>query len=133
MNTNKLLIERYYHELWNPWNFSLIDDLIAEGISFRGSLGFAVKGREGFAGYMELVRAAFPDFHNDIDELIAEDDKVVARMTYRGTHRGELFDIAPTGKRVTYAGVAIFHISASRIAEGWVLGDAHGLIRQLRA
>ena len=128
---NKSLVRRYYEELWNRWDLSLADELLGEGLTFRGSLGVAVRGRDGFRDYVRAVRRAFPDFHNRIEELVAEGDKVVARLTYTGTHHGELFGIGPTGKRVTYAGVALLRIEADRIAEGWVLGDIHGLIRQL--
>jgi predicted ester cyclase len=128
---NKAIVRRYYDELWNQWNLSLSDELIDAGISFRGSLGVTVQGLEGFKQYVTLVRGAFPDFHNTIEDLIAEGDKVVARLTYHGTHRGELFGIAPTGKRVTYAGIAIFRIADGRIVEGWVIGDTYGLMKQL--
>ena len=126
----KLLVCRYY-EMWNRWDFALADELIAENISFRGSLGVEVRGREGFKGYMRAVCAAFPDFHNRIEELIAEGDKVAVRLTYTGTHRGELFSIRPTGRQVSYAGMAMFRIVEGRIVEGWVLGDIHGLVQQL--
>jgi steroid delta-isomerase-like uncharacterized protein len=128
---NKALVRRYYEEMWNLWDFTLADELIDEAIFFRGSLGIDVQGREGFKEYMQAVRRAFPDFHNHVEELIAEGDRVVARLTYTGTHQGELFRIGATGRRVTYVGVAIFGIASGRIAEGWVLGDLHGLMRQL--
>jgi steroid delta-isomerase-like uncharacterized protein len=131
LEENKSLVRRYYEEMWNRWDLSLADELIGEGLAFRGSLGVAVRGRDGFRDYMRAVRRVFPDFHNRIEELVAEDDQVVARLTYTATHDGELFGIGPTGKRVIYAGVAIFRITAGRITEGWVLGDVHGLMRQL--
>jgi steroid delta-isomerase-like uncharacterized protein len=129
---NKALVRHYYEALWNLWDFALADELVAEQIGFRGSLGVNVRGREGFKDYMRAVRRAFPDFHNQVEELVAEDDRVVARLTYTGTHTGELFGIAPTGRRVSYAGVAMFRIVSGQIAEGWVLGDLHDLIGQLR-
>jgi len=131
IEATKALIRRYYNELWNPWNFDLADELIAQQIAFRGSLGMKADGREGFKEYMRTVQRAFPDFHNKIEELIAEDDKVVARLTYSGTHRGELFGIAPTGHRVGYCGIAIFHVSEGSVAEGYVLGDTRALMQQL--
>ena len=130
---NKALVRRYYDELWNAWNLDVADEIIGADIAFRGSLGLTTKGLEGFKQYVNTVRAAFPDFHNTIEELIAEGDKVVARLTYRGTHRGTLFGIAPTGKRVTYTGVAIFRIAGGKVADGWVMGDTLGLMRQLGA
>jgi steroid delta-isomerase-like uncharacterized protein len=105
--------------------------LIAEEIVFRGSLGARVQGREGFKRYMQAVRQAFPDFHNQVEELIAEGDRVAARLTYTGTHQGELLGIGATGRQVCYAGVALFRVADERIVEGWVLGDLHGLLQQL--
>jgi len=128
---NKALIRKYYEELWNRWNFAAAEELIDEEISFRGSLGSSVHGRERFEEYMRTVQRAFPDFHNHTEELIAENDKVVARLTYTGTHQGELFGIAPTGRRVSYAGVAIFRVAGDSIVEGWVLGDVRALMQQL--
>ncbi len=130
---NKTLIRRYYEEMWNPWNFGLAAELLAEDITFRGSLGDVTKGREAFCGYMRKVRQAFPDFHNAIEELVTEGDTIVARLTYCGTQRGKIFGVAATSKSVTYAGVAIFRIANGKVAEGWVLGELIGLLRQLGA
>ena len=98
---NKLLVRRYYDEMWNRWDFALTDELVVEGVAFRGSLGQSVEGRDGFKEYVRAVRRAFPDFHNHVEELVAEGDRVVARLTDTGTHTGTLFDIAPTGRRVS--------------------------------
>lgn len=130
---NKEIIRRYYNELWNEWKFALAEEIIAADISFRGSLAVEVRGLEGFKDYVRMVRAAFPDFHNKIEDLIAENDKVVARLTYTGTHGGELFGIAATGKKITYSGVAIFRIAAGKIVSGWVLGDTTNLMKQLES
>jgi steroid delta-isomerase-like uncharacterized protein len=130
--SQKDLVRNYYEALWNRWDFALADVLIAESIVFRGSLGIRVQGREAFKEYMRTVRAAFPDFHNRIEELIAENDRVAARLTYTGMHQGEVLGIAPTGRQVSYAGVALFRVVENHIAEGWVLGDVHGLVKQLR-
>jgi predicted ester cyclase len=81
---------------------------------------------------MRSVRQPFPDFHNHIEDLIAEGDQVVARLTYTGTHQGVLFGMDPTGRQVSYAGVAISRIAEGRIVRGWVLGDVNGLVRQLK-
>jgi predicted ester cyclase len=81
----------------------------------------------------DFVQRAFPDFTNEIEEMISEGDKAFARLTYRGTHRGELFDIAATGRRIQYAGAAVFRFRGDKIAEVWVLGDIFGLMSQLRS
>jgi steroid delta-isomerase-like uncharacterized protein len=133
ISQNKSLIERYYYEMWNPWNFAAADQLLSETFSFRGSLGTETVSREAFRNYMRQVQSAFPDFHNHIESIVAEEQNVVARLTYRGTHHGEIFGIAPTKKSIQYAGVAFFRISRGQLAEGWVLGDLLTLLGQLGA
>ncbi len=133
LDQNKNLIHRYYTDLWNRWDDAAVDEIIAPGVEFRGSLGVTVSGRDGFRGYVARVRAAFPDFHNQIDELLAEGDTVAARLTYSGTHRGELYGAAPTGKRVEYGGTAFFRISDGQITSGLVYGHTIGLLRQIGA
>ena len=128
---NKNLVRRYYEEIWNQWDDEAVDRLIAADISFHGSLGMCVEGLDGFRSYVARVRAAFPDFHNSINDLIAESDKVVAVLTYTGTHRGELFGIAPTGRRISYRGIAVFQIRDGKIWNGYVLGDTQTLRAQL--
>ncbi len=124
---------RWYQEMWNQWRFDLADEIVAPGLVFRGSLGVHLEGREALKSYMHLVRAAFPDSHNRIDQLVSEVDTVVARLTYSGTHAGAFQGIPPTQRRIEYAGVAIFRVESSLIHSGWVLGDPYGLRRQLGA
>lgn len=133
LEKNKDLIRRFYEEMWNPWNFDKADDLLAPDISYCGTLGTEVKGRDAFRAYMRKVQSAFPDFHNNVLELTAEGDRVTARTLYRGTHRGEIFGVPPTGKEILYAGAAFFRIAEGRVAEGWVLGDLLTLLRDLGA
>jgi len=133
LERNKNLVRRFFDEMWNPWNFAKADELLAPEIVFRGTLGNELKGRDAFRGYMRKVQAAFPDFHNAIEEISAEDDRVIARTLYHGTHRGEIFGVAPTGKSITYSGAAFFRIEDGKIAHGWVLGDIVSLLRQLGA
>ncbi len=127
----KSLIRRYYSELWNEWSATAIEELISPSIVFRGSIGTAVNGIEEFKQYVNRIRAAFPDFHNHIDELIGESDKVVARLTYTGTHRGELFGFSGTNKKISYQGIAIFQFREGKIVSGYVLGDTESLKRQI--
>ncbi len=129
---NHVLIARFYDELWNRFDKALIPVLLTEDVRFRGSLAQSKNGLAEFAEYVDFVRRAFPDFTNEVEEVISDGDKAFARLTYRGTHRGELFGIAATGRKVQYAGAAVFRFRGDRIAELWVLGDVSGLISQLR-
>ena len=127
----KSLIRRYYSELWNAWSTAALEELISPDIVFRGSIGTVVGGIEEFKQYVSKIRAAFPDFHNHIEEIIGEDDKVVARLTYTGTHQGELFGFPGTGRKINYQGIAIFQFREGRIVSGYVLGDTESLKRQI--
>jgi hypothetical protein len=120
-NRNSLLIGRFYHEMWNCFDKALIPVLLTEDIRFRGSLGQNKNGHVEFAEYVDFVQRVFPDFTNEIEEVISEGDKTFARLTYCGTHRGEIFGIAPTGRRIQYAGAAVLSFRDNKIAEVWVL------------
>jgi steroid delta-isomerase-like uncharacterized protein len=133
LERNKDIVRRFFDEMWNPWNFAKVDEILAPEIVFKGTLGNELTGRDAFRTYMRKVHSAFPDFHNAIIEITAEDDRVVARTFYCGTHRGEIFGLAPTGKQISYAGAAFFRIKDGQVVEGWVLGDLPGLLRQLGA
>ena len=130
---HRRLIETWYHRMWNRWDKSAIAEICDPEIIFHGSLGQEKRGRDGIAEYMDFVRAAFPDFTNTVEEVIAEGDRAFARLTYDGTHEGEIFGVTPTRRRVTYAGAAVFRFAGEppRIREVWVLGDVHGLLRQI--
>jgi len=127
----KSVVRRYYSEIWNAWSEPALEELISPEIVFRGSIGTAVVGSAGFKRYVDRIRSAFPDFHNHIEELIAEGDKVAARLTYTGTHRGELFGFPGTGRKITYQGLAVFACQGGKIVRGFVLGDTEALKRQL--
>ncbi len=129
--SNVELIRRFYAEMGNRFDTSLLPELLTEDIRFRGSLGQQTVGYEQFGEYVDRIRRSFPDFTNHVDEIVSEGDRSFARLTYRGTHRGEIFGIAPTGRRIEYAGAALFRFRENRIAEVWVLGDVHGLLQQL--
>lgn len=127
------LVERFYTVMWNTWDEAVARAILDPEIEFRGSVGLTKHGHDGFLEYMNLIRTAFPDFHNRIDELVAEADRAAARLTYTGTHHGTLFDRPPTGRRVEYVGAAFFQVSGGRIQRVWVLGDLHALMQQIKA
>ena len=84
-----------------------------------------------FKAIGRLFRSVYPDLWWQIDDLIAEGDKVVARTTMSGTHSGDFFGIAPTGRRVSVVGVHVFRIQDGKVAEHWGSNDDLSLMRQL--
>ena len=122
---NERVVRRFYDELWNRWRLDLIDELLSPEISFRGSRGSVSTGRDAFRRYVEETRAAFADWHNEIDELLALTDRVVTRMTWSGTHTGVVAGIEPTGAHVEYVGAGFFRLRDGLIEEAWIVGDSH--------
>ena len=90
-------------------------------------------GPQGMKDYVAPYFAAFPDLQFTVEDQIAEGDKVTTRYTGRGTHRGELMGIAPTGKHATATGITIFRIEEGKMAEMWDNSDILGLLQQLGA
>ncbi|HTE83836.1 MAG TPA: ester cyclase, partial [Dehalococcoidia bacterium] len=83
--------------------------------------------REGF----EMMRRAFPDLEARVEDVIAADDKVAVRISFRGTHRGEFQGIPATGGEVHYMSHEIYRIENGRFAEEWICSDTATLFRQL--
>ncbi len=129
---NEAVVRRFYDELWNGWKLDIADEIVSVEVRFRGSLGAEVTGLPELKRYVESVRTAFPDWHNRLDEILAVGDRIVTRMSWSGTHRGALGEIAPTGARVEYSGAAFFRLSGGAIDEVWVVGDTQELWRALR-
>jgi steroid delta-isomerase-like uncharacterized protein len=88
-------------------------------------------GREGVKQLFTLLHTAFPDLQIDIEDLIAEGDKVVGRVTARGTHQGAFMGIAPTGKPVSFNAIDVVRIAGGKIVERWSQADNLALLQQL--
>ena len=133
--TVETLVRRFYDDLWNRFDTALIPVLLTEDVTVRGALGRHASGHAAFADYLELVRGAFPDFEQTIEavEVDAVGGSAFVRLHCRGTHRGALFGLPATGRRITYEGAARFETRDGRIADVWLLGDPHSLVRQLEA
>jgi steroid delta-isomerase-like uncharacterized protein len=126
---HKAIIARYQEEVWNNGNIALVDDLFAAGF-----LDHNAPDSRGPAGVKEAVtknRTAFPDFRGTVEDLIAEGDKVVARITWTGTNTGDFFGRPATGKHVTSSAILIFRFADGKIVEEWGSVDALGLVQQL--
>jgi steroid delta-isomerase-like uncharacterized protein len=129
---NKFVIRRSFEELWNKGNLSLADELFAPNYAHHDSStpDFG-QGPESEKKRATLYRTAFPDLQLTIEDIIAEGQTVMARWSCRGTHKGHLSGIAPTGKQFNITGVSIARFTGGRMVEGWVNWDALGLMQQL--
>lgn len=130
---SQALVRRFYAEVWDRGDEDVAREILHPDLAFRGSLGPERSGVDGFIGYMRSVLAALGEFRCDIEDLVATGTRAAARMSFTGIHRGELFGVPATGRRVTWAGAAFFTVADGRITALWVLGDVDGLKAQLGA
>ncbi|MFQ5794613.1 MAG: ester cyclase [Candidatus Bipolaricaulia bacterium] len=129
---NKDLFHRWFGEAWNKGNYDVAYEVVDSDFTVHGAGGQEVKqGPEGVIELIKTWRNAFPDGQMTIDDLIAEGDLVVARLTWRGTHQGEFYGIAPTGNQVAVTSIGIDRIVDGKIVEGWGEVDMLGMMQQL--
>ena len=129
---NKTNIRRLFEEVWNKGQLPVADELFAPTYTHHDSSTPDV-GRcpESEKKRVTLYRNAFPDIRLTIEDMLAEGETVVARWSCRGTHKGELNGIAPTGKQFNITGISIARFTNGKMFEGYINWDALGLMQQL--
>ncbi len=127
---NKAIVHRFIEEVISRGNLAVIDELIATNYIYHGS-GMEVRGPDGLKQLFTMLRTAFPNWCETIEDMIAEEDKVVFRVVGNGTHQGEFMGISPTGNQVTVAGIDIVRLEGGKIVEHWANFDQMGLMQQL--
>jgi steroid delta-isomerase-like uncharacterized protein len=128
---NKVLALRLVEEVINQGRMTTIDELIAADAVDHSLPPGLPPGREGVKLFLGMIRAAFPDIHETIEDMLAEGDRVVTRSTWRGTHQGAFLGIAPTGKQVSVTGIDISRVASGKFVEHWQAADNLGLLQQL--
>tara|TARA_Y100001960_G_scaffold281692_1_gene315499 strand:+ start:253 stop:750 length:498 start_codon:yes stop_codon:yes gene_type:complete len=131
IDANRLLVNRFYHEFFNKNQFGIAEELLAEEITFHGALGKQTQGIDQLINYIKEIKNTFPDLQCSVEDLIAEEQKVAACLTYKGTHEGTFFGIEPQGSAVNFVGVCIFIVRADLITHAWELGDRLTVFQQL--
>lgn len=124
---NKAVVRRFVDQVWNQARLNLANELASSSYVVEG----VGSGPGAVTANACAFRTAFPDLTITIEDLIAEGDKVVARMRLCGTHRGQFRNYAPTGRQATWWEVGIWTIRSGQLQEGWFLADMLGLRRQL--
>lgn len=105
----------------------------AEDAVIHGLPGAVDPSPTGLRSSLEALRAGLPDLQVMIEDTVAEGDRVAVRLTYRGTHRGELFGAAPTGNLIEWNGLTIRRLGADGLTtERWICNDMQGLLDQVQ-
>jgi steroid delta-isomerase-like uncharacterized protein len=126
---NKEIIRRLYAEI-DEGDLDIVDELWAPDHVFHMP-GSEPMDRAAHKALLRMYQGAFGDWHQEITDMVAEEDRVVTVFTFHATHRGEFMGIPPTGNRVEVMAVAIERLGEGRIVEGWTLFDGLGMLRQL--
>ena len=126
---NTALIRRIFEEVIPAGDVAAMRDLVAPEWFDHDPLPGQPAGPEGPAFVVSTMHGAHPDLRFSIDDLIAEDDRVVIRWTMRGTNTGPMLGRPPTDRPVELSAIVIFRVAEGRIAErwaGWKPGFAPG-------
>ena len=132
-NTN--LLWRWFEEVWNQGREDAIDELAAADMVAHGlydARGKEVSGRAKFKEFRRQFRTTFPDVRVEVNDALADGDKVVVRCTVQATHSGEGMG-APTSKPVSFTGVVIARIENGQLKESWDSWNFLSLYQQIGA
>src|SRR3989449_1238614 len=130
-DANKALIRRYFQEI-DKGDPDVLDEFVAPDFVSHDPLPGVSGDLKGLKQAFMLFKSATPGYHT-VDELIAEGDKVVARITGYGTQDGDFLGIPRTGKEIKMSGIVIWRIRRGKIVEHWAQNDTLGLLQQLGA
>ena len=129
---NERLVRRIYDELWNKRRLEIAGELIAEGATnYDTGLVPMPFGSEEMKGTIQMVTAAFPDNRHEVEEVIAEGDRVVLRCTLTGTHEGPFMGIPPTGRKIEVTEIHIYRLENGKAVDHRVGRDDLAAMRQL--
>src|ERR687886_2537966 len=120
---NKAVVRRFFEELLSTDNFAVADEILSPGFRFYFAGSPEPLDLEHYKEFLRTRRAAFPDRRFVVEDMIAEGDKVSARFTIRGIHKGEFRGIAPRGREVTVTGIDMIRLAEGKLVEDRVEVD----------
>ena len=132
-NANAVLVQRWLHEGWNQGSPDVVDQLISESWIGHDPARPGLSSRDELKQNIRSIRAAFPDLHFTIEDVLVDGNRVALRWSSLGTHQAEFLGRHPTGHKVASGGIDIYRIEDGRIAETWSYWDVIGVLRQMEA
>jgi steroid delta-isomerase-like uncharacterized protein len=130
---NKVVMRRFV-EFINTGSEKLAEELISPDAVFHvPGRPEPMRGPAGYLAVIGMMRSGFPDIQWTLEEMIAEDDKVAARFTMRGTHQGSFFGVPPTGKTIAVQALNFYRLSGGQFIEERGQPDLLGLLIQIGA
>jgi predicted ester cyclase len=115
----KAVVRRNTEEVQGGGNFEVFEELFADDFLDHTPQPGRTPDKAGARELYKVLRAAFPDFHADIHWQLVDGDRVTTYKTYHGTHKGEFFGIAPTGRKIQFETVDVMRVRGGKITEHW--------------
>lgn len=132
LEANKALVRRNFEVIWTQCNLDVADEIIdPDYVGHIATLPDTVRGVEAFKQAVMLYHLSAPDIRFEIQDQLAEGDKVATRWIAHGTHQGEFMGIAPSGQRMSVTGMSFHRIEQGRIQESWDDWDALSMLRNM--
>src|SRR5260370_27482551 len=129
---NKAVVRRLYEEVWNIRKSEVVSVVISPSHALHApNISGSSVGPEAYKRQILLFLAGYADVRLNIEDMIAEQDKVVACWTFSGTHRGDYMGIPATNKKVSVDGMTIHHVAGGKIMDSYSNWDALGMMQQL--
>jgi steroid delta-isomerase-like uncharacterized protein len=127
------MLELAITELWGRNRPELIPQLYAPDVVDHNPVPGQRPGHDGLRDVLAAFHTAFPDLTMELHGTLGDGDRGTDWWTFRGTHTGPLFDVAPTGRRVEFSGIDVARAADGRIVEMWHVEDNLSMLRQLGA
>ncbi|MBW4693819.1 MAG: ester cyclase [Lyngbya sp. HA4199-MV5] len=131
LEQNKTIVLEFYKAI-NQENFEQAKQMLAPNMVAQLMSGAVIRGGNNFVEHLRMARSTFPDVYYTIEDVLAEDDKVVSYGTFMGTQHGEILGIAPMGHQVKFSIVQIDQLADGKIVEHRTIGDSLTMVQQLR-
>ena len=129
---DKAVAAAVVERVMNQGDLAAVDEYYAAGYIEHDVLPPAIPpGLKGIRQLFGMLRAAFPDLHYAVDDVVADGDKVVQRVTGSGTMLGPLFDLPATGRSASWSEIHISRFDGGKVVEHWSVTDQLGMLQQL--
>ena len=129
----KALTQRVYDEAFNRGNVDVIDELMSDDFVEHEDFPGLPPGKEGVRQFTQAMLQAFPDLAVHVEDMIAENEKVVSRVRFVGTHQGEFMGIPATGNKIEFAAIDVLAWRDGQATDHWAVTDTLAMFTQLGA
>ena len=122
---------RWFEEVWNQQRREAITRMLAPDSVLHDG-GIDTVGPDGFHAFFDRLNATLSDLHLNVEDEIAEGDKICVRWSCKAKHTGDGLGFAPTGITIHVTGISILRVAGGKVIEGWQNWDMLGMLEQIK-